>query len=105
MAVSSQIPCGKINAVPEIIKLIRPVAISINAPNGNINIVIEIYTYTPAAISLPLKLKSIIHTPSGHINIVSINSTYMLSNNLNTCAINKYTNMLRGDDNRTAATW
>ena len=29
----------------------------------------------------------------------------MLSDNLNTCAINKYTNTLRGDDNRTAATW
>ena len=45
-----------------------------------------------------------IHTPSGHINTVSINSAYMLSDNLNTCAINKYTNTLRGD-NRAAATW
>ena len=67
-------PSGNINAVPEIIKLMRAVAISINAPSGN-------------------------------INIVPINLTYMLSDNLNTCAINKYTNTLRGDDNRTAATW
>ena len=32
-----------------------------------------------------------IHTLSGHINTVSINSTYMFSDNLNTCVINKYT--------------
>ena len=46
-----------------------------------------------------------IHTPSGHNNTVSISSTYMLSNSFNTCAINKYTDTLRGDHNRTAATW
>ena len=38
-----------------------------------------------------------INTP---INTVSINLTRMLSDNLNTCAINKYTNML-GDNNHT----
>ena len=35
-----------------------------------------------------------IHTLSGHINTVSINSTYMFSDNLNTCVINKYTDTL-----------
>ena len=38
------------------------------------------------------------HTPNGYINTVPINLICMLSGNLNTCAINKYTNML-GDDN------
>ena len=42
------------------------------------------------------------HTPSGYINTVSINLADILSNNLNTCAIHKYTNTL-GDDNRTVA--
>ena len=37
--------------------------------------------------------------------MVSIYSAYMFSDNLNTCAINKYTNTLRGDENRTVATW
>ena len=103
MAVSSQRPSGNINEVPEIIKLIRPVAISINASSGNINIVLEKYTYTPY-LNIA-EIEKHIHTPSGHINTASIDSTYMLSDNLNTCAINKYTNTLRGDDNRTAATW
>ena len=42
------------------------------------------------------------HTPSGYINTVPRNLTCMLSENLNTCAINKYANML-GDDNHTVA--
>ena len=46
-----------------------------------------------------------IHTPSGHINTVSLNSTCKLSDNFNTCSINKHANALRGDNNRTAATW
>ena len=92
MAVSSQTPSGNINAVPEIIKLIRPVAISINASSGNINIVLEIYTYTSSGYLNTAEIEKHIHTPSVHINTVSINSTYMLSDNLNTCAINKYTN-------------
>ena len=99
MAVSSQTPSGNINAVPEIIKLIRPVAIPINATSGNINIVLEIYTYTPSGYFNTAKIEKHIQTHSGHINIFSINSTDMLSDNLNTCAINKYMNMLRGDDN------
>ena len=33
-------PSGNINAVPEFIKLIHPVPISINASSGNINIVL-----------------------------------------------------------------
>ena len=104
MAVSSQMPCENINAVPEIIKLLRPVSISINGSSGNINIVPEIYTYTSSGYLNTAEIVKHIHKPSGHINTVPINSTYMLSNNLNTCAINKYTETLRGDDNRTAAT-
>ena len=68
MAVSSQTPSGNINAVPEIIKLIRPVAISINASSGNINIVLEIYTYTPSGYLNTAEIVEHIHTPSGHIN-------------------------------------
>ena len=37
------------------------------------------------------------HTPSGYISTISINLTCMLSGNLNTCAIDKYTNILGGD--------
>ena len=92
MAVSSQTPSGNINAVPEIIKLIRPVAISINASSGNINIVLEIYTYTSRGYLNTAEIEKHIPAPSGHINTILINSTYMLSDNLNTCAINKYTN-------------
>ena len=83
----------------------RPVTILINESSSNINIVLEIYTYTSSGYLNTAEIEKHIHTPSGHINTVSINSTYMLSDNLNTCAINKYTNTLRGDDNRTAATW
>ena len=72
MAVSSQTPSGNISAVPEIIKLIRPVAISINASSGNINIVLEIYTYMPSGYLHTAKIEMHIHTPSGHINTVSI---------------------------------
>ena len=36
-------------------------------------------------------------TPSGYINTVPINLTHMLSDNLKTCANNKYTNMF-GDE-------
>ena len=92
MIVSSQTPSGNINAFPEIIKLIRPVAISIIASSGNINIVLEIYTYTSSGYLNITEIEKHIHTPSGHSNTVSINSTYMFSDNLNTCAINKYTN-------------
>ena len=48
MAVSLHTPSGNINAVPEIVKLIHPVAIAINAPSGKINIVLKRYTYTPS---------------------------------------------------------
>ena len=104
MGVSSYTPSGNISAAPEIIKLIRPVAISVNASSGNINIVLEIYTYTSSGCLNTAEIEKHIHTPSGHIDTVSINSTYMLSNNLHTCAINKYINTLRGN-NQTAATW
>ena len=98
MGVSSHTPNGSINAVPEIIKLIN----SINSSSGNINIVLEIYTCTLSGYLNTAEIEKHIH--SGHINTASINSTYVLSDNLNTCAINKYTNTLC-DDNRTAATW
>ena len=68
MAVSSQTPSGNINAVPEIIKLIRPVAISINAPSGNSNIVLAMYTYTPSGYLNTAEIEKHIHAPSGHIN-------------------------------------
>ena len=99
MAVSSPTPSGNINAVPEIIKLIHPVAISIHRPSGSINIVLEIYTCTPSGYLNTAEIEKHIHTPSGHINTVPINLTYMLSNNLN---CNQYINMIR-DDNRTVA--
>ena len=105
MAVSSQTPSGNISAVPETIELIRLVAISINASSSNIDIVLEKYTYTPSGYLNTAEIEKHIHTPSGHINTISIDSTYMLSDNLNTCVINKHTNTLHGDDNRTAATW
>ena len=105
MVVSSHKPSGNINVVPEIIKLIRPVIISINAPSGNIdNIVLEIYTYTLSGYLKPAEIEKHIHTPSGHINTVPKSLTYMLNDNLNTCAINKYTNTLCYD-NRMVATW
>ena len=73
MAVSSQTPSGNINAVPEIIKLIRPVAISINVSSGNINIVLEIYTYMSSGYLNTTESGKHIHTPSGYINTVSVN--------------------------------
>ena len=77
-------------------------AISTHASSGNINIVLEIYTYTLSGNLNTAEIEMHIHTPSGHINTVPINLTYMLSDNLNTCAINKYTNTLR-EDNRAVA--
>ena len=75
-----------------------------NAPGDSIIIVLEIYTYTPSGYLNTAEIEKYIHTPSGHINTVATNLTYMLSDNLNICAINKYTNTLR-DDNLTVATW
>ena len=51
--------------------------------SGNINIVLEVYTYLNTA-----EIEKHIQ-PSGHIITVPINLTYLLSDNLNTCAINK----------------
>ena len=96
MVVSSHTLIGNINAI-------RPVAISINAPSGNIKIVLDIYTYTPSGYLNTAEIEKHIHRPSGHTNTVPINLTYMLSVNLNTSTINKYTNTLH-DDNQTAAT-
>ena len=77
-------------------------AISIHASSGNINIVLEIYTYTLSGNLNTAEIEMHIHTPSGHINTVPINLTYMFSDNLNTYAINKYTSPL-SDDNQTVA--
>ena len=46
-------------------------AISINAPSGNIDIVLDIYTYTPSAYLNTAEIEKHIHTPSGHINTVN----------------------------------
>ena len=86
-------------------------AVSLHTPSGNINTVPEIknsyaqWQYYHSPYLSTTEMEKHIHTPGGHINTVPINLTYMLSDNLNTCAINKYTNTLRGNDNRTAATW
>ena len=68
MAVSSQTPSGNINAVAKIIKLIRPVAISIKASSDNINIALEIYTYTTSGYPNTAEIVKYIYTPSGHNN-------------------------------------
>ena len=53
----------------------RPVTISINKSSGNINIVLEIYTYTSSRGYLnTAEIEKHIRTPSCHINTVSINS-------------------------------
>ena len=77
-------------------------AILIHIPSGNINIVLEIYIYTPSGYLNTVEIKKHIHTTSGHINTVPINLTYILQFNLNTCAISKYTITL-SDDNQTVA--
>ena len=46
-------------------------AISINAPSGNIDIVLDIYTYTPSAYLNTAEIEKHIRTPSGHINTVN----------------------------------
>ena len=87
-------PSINTHTVPEII---RPVAISMEAPSGNINIVLEIYTYTPIGCLNTIEIEE-------HINTVPINLTFMLSDNLNAWAINKYTNTL-SDHNQIVAIW
>ena len=78
--------------------------ISIHAPSGNINIVLEIYTYTPSGCTNTAEIEEHTHTPNGYINTVPINLTYMLNVNLNTWGINKYTNTL-SDDNQRVEIW
>ena len=87
-------PSSNTHTVPEII---RPVAISMEAPSGNINIVLEIYTYTPIGCLNTIEIEE-------RINTVPINLTFMLSDNLNAWAINKYTNTL-SDHNQIVAIW
>ena len=74
-------------------------ALSLHTRRSNINIVLEMHTYTPSGYLNTAEIEKHIHTPNGYINMVPINLTYMLSDSLNKCAINKYTNML-GDNNR-----
>ena len=54
--------------------------------------------HTPSGCLNTARIEEDIHAPSGCINTVPINSTRMLSDNLNICAINKYTNMLCDDN-------
>ena len=75
---------------------------------SNRYIYIYIYEYKyksirSVTVSIPL-ISWNIHTPCGYIDTVPINLTRILSDNLNTWAINKYTNML-GDDNHAVAIW
>ena len=94
-------PSSNNHTVPEII---RPVAISMEAPSGNINIVLEIYTYTPIGCLNTVEIEEHRHKNSDHIKTVPINLTFMLSDNLNAWAINKYTNTL-SDHNQIVAIW
>ena len=73
-------------------------------PSGNSNIVLEIYNYMPSGYLNTAEIEKAIHVFGGHINTVPIYLTYILSDNLNTCAINRYTNTLN-DDNQTEANW
>ena len=68
-------PSGNINAVPEIIKLIRLVA----------------YLNKRVQWLNTAEIENHIHTPSGHINSFNKFNLYV-RDNLNTCAIDKYTN-------------
>ena len=67
-----------------------PMAISILSIHASILTIVEVEEHA--------------HTPSGYINTIPINLTCMLSGNLNTCAIDKHTNIL-GDDYRTVSIW
>ena len=75
---------------------IRPVATLIQP--------LEIWTHTPTGSLSTADIGEHAHTPSGYINAILINLAHMLSDNLNTSVINKYTNML-GDDSHTVAIW
>ena len=68
-AVSLHALSGNNSAVPEIIN-------SIQVPSGNINIVLEIYKYTPSGYLNTTKIEKHIPTPSGHMNTVPINLAY-----------------------------
>ena len=46
-------------------------AILIHVPSGNINIVLEIYNYTPSGYLNTIEIEKHIYTPSGHINTVN----------------------------------
>ena len=101
-------PSGNINKYIKIIdlytyKLINSY-ISTHAPSGNVNIFLEIHTYRPNGCLNTTVIEKCRHTRSGHIIMVSLNLTYILSDNLNTSASNKYTNTL-SDNNQTVAIW
>ena len=59
-------------------------------PSGNIDIALEINNYTLSGYLNTTEMEKHIYMPSGHINTVLINLTYMLSDSA--CTINKYTN-------------
>ena len=67
--------------------LMQSLKLKIHMPSGNINIVLEIYTYTPSGCLNTAEIEE--HVP--------ITLTYIISGNLNTWAINKYTNILSDD--------
>ena len=46
-------------------------AILIHVPSGNINIVLEIYNYTPSGYLNTIEIEKHIYTPSGHIITVN----------------------------------
>ena len=93
MAVSIHTPSSNINIVPinAIIyaqwlpQYIRPVAILVQS--------LEIQIHTLSGCLNTSEIEEHTYTPSSYINTAPINLTRMLSDNLNTCAINKYINI------------
>ena len=65
---------------------------------------LEIQTHKPSDCVNTSEIGEHTHAPSDYINTVPINLIHMLRDNLNTCVINKYINMLDGD-NHTVAIW
>ena len=96
MAVSLRTPICNINSVPEIMNTYVQWLSQYN--------ILEIYNYIPSGYLNTAEIEKHIHILSGHINTVPIYLTYILSDNLNTCAISRYTNTLN-DDNQTEAIW
>ena len=79
-------------------------ATSIHTPSGNWNTVSKNINPYPYKSIKTTEIKEHTQSPNGYINTVPINLTRMLSDNLNACAINKYTNMVDGN-NHIVAIW